>query len=97
MMMMIHKLKLAKSIQNINIVLRLEFTLLSTFSKPNLHSQKILLVVLWYCNGTAVLQVKQTITAESYCHELELKHKKISNNLVSSGKQERGISCCRMM
>ena len=52
----------------------------TTFSKPNLHPQKVLLSVWWCCNGVIhynFLQPGQTITAESYCRDLDLMHQKL--------------------
>ena len=52
----------------------------TTFPKPNLHPQKVLLSVWWCCNGVIhynFLQPGQTITAESYCRDLDLMHQKL--------------------
>ena len=52
----------------------------TAFPKPNLHPKKILLTVWRCCKGVihySLLQPGQTVTAESYCRDLELMHQKL--------------------
>lgn len=66
----------------------------STFPKPNLHPKKILLSVWWCCKGLihySFLQPGQTITADSYCRDLELMHQKLQTFWPALAKRRAPI------